>query len=448
MRAVSVIGLGYVGLSLAVALALRGFRVVGVDVDPGKVESVNSGRSPIEEPGVIESLPRLVREGLVEATRDYEYAVSETGASLVAVNTPPAPDGRADLSQLEAAVRSIGGALRGKGEFHLVVVCSTVPPGTTGGFVKPLLEGASGKRVGEGVGLAVMPEFLREGSAVEDILRPWRVVVGVEDDRSKEVVMMLVKRLYGDSPPPLVVTNYVNAELIKYASNAFLATRVSFVNTLARLCEALSGADVDVVAYGAGLDPRIGTSYFTAGPGYGGICLPKDLKALIKVCEEHGLDPVLLKAVDKVNEEQVKHVVEMTKMALGGLEGRRVGVLGLAFKAGTDDVRESPGLKIARRLAEKGASVKVYDPLALDNARKELGSLVSYARSALEAAEGCDAIVITTDDEEFAQLDINSLAKAMRRLIIIDTRRLLKNLRDQVKALGGKYYAIGLSEKS
>ena len=442
MRSISVIGLGYVGLSLAVAFGLKGFKVVGVDIDPRKIGAVNKGLSPIKEPGVVENLPRLVREGLVEATSDYRYAVEKTEASLIAVNTPPALDGRADLRQLESAIKSIGKVL--SEDFHLVVVCSTVPPGTTSSFVKPLLERVSGRKVGLDVGLAIMPEFLREGSAVQDILRPWRVVIGVEDEKSKESLLSIIKVLYGTDLPALVITNYVNAELIKYTSNAFLAARVSFINTLARLCEALPGADIDIVAYGAGLDPRIGTSYFTAGPGYGGICLPKDLKALIKVFEDKSLDPILLKAIDRVNEEQIRHVVEITRWALGGLKNRKICVLGLAFKAGTDDVRESPGVKIARKLAEEGADVKVYDPLALDNARKELGVLVKYAESLLDAVKGCDAVIITTDDSEFNKLNIDNLAKTMRRFVIIDTKRLLKNFRNKIVALGGKYYAIGL----
>ena len=443
MRTISVVGLGYVGLSLAVALGLKGFKVIGIDIDSRKISAINKGLSPIKEPGVVENLPQLVREGLIEATNDYKYAIEKTEVSLIAVNTPPLPDGRADLRQLKSALKSIGKVL--SRDFHLVVICSTIPPGTTSNFVKPILERVSGRKVGLDLGLAVMPEFLREGSAVQDILHPWRVVIGVEDEKSKNFLLNnIIEILYREDLPVLIITNYVNAELIKYTSNAFLAARVSFINTIARLCEALPGADIDIVAYGAGLDPRIGTSYFVAGPGYGGICLPKDLKALIKVFEDKNLTPVLLKAIDEVNEEQIRHVVKITRRTLGDLKNKKICVLGLAFKAGTDDIRESPGVKIARKLVEEGADVKVYDPLALNNARKELGALIKYAESLLDAVKGCDAIIITTNDIEFKKLNVDNLCKNMRRLVIIDTKRLLKNFKNKIIALGGKYYAIGL----
>ena len=442
---VSIFGLGYVGLSHAVAYALRGAKVIGFDIDESKIKTISRGISPIKESDIQESLRRLIGEGILEVTNDFRKAISLTSITFVSVNTPSLPDGSADLSQVRSAVSMIGDALKAKEDYHLVVIKSTVPPSTTECLVKPLLEETSGKKVGVDLGLCVMPEFLREGTALRDVLNPWRIVIGEVDRRSGDFLEQFVRFIYGDSSPPIIRTTPVNAELIKYASNAFLAMRVSFINSIAKLCESFEGADVDTVAYGIGLDPRIGTQYLKAGPGYGGSCLPKDVKALIKFCERRGYDPTLFKAIHGVNEAQMKHVVNLVEKALGGLKGKVVSVLGLAFKAGVDDVRESPSLKIIWLLLDKGAVVKVHDPLATENARRVLGSRVKYASSAYECIEGSSAAVVVTDWEEYKELKAQDFVRLMKKPIVVDTRRIYK---DRLKELSNKliYICLGLGK--
>ena len=425
---VSIFGLGYVGLSHAVAYALRGTKIVGFDVDREKIELIRKGISPIKELDVVKHLEKLVKTGKIKVTEDHKDAVLSTNISFICVNTPPLQDGSADLSQVKSAISMIGEALRDKEEFHLVVVNSTVPPTTTENVAKPLLEDTSGKKIGEDVGLCFMPEFLREGSAVQDILNPWRIVVGEVDRKSGDVLQQFLLDVHSGKLPPVIRTTPVNAELIKYASNAFLAMRVSFINTIARLCELLPRADVDVVAYGMGLDPRIGTQYLKAGPGFGGICLPKDLKALIRTSEKFGYDPVLLKAIYDVNESQIRHVAEIVEMLLGDLEGKVVAVLGLAFKAGIDDVRESPAIKIVNHLLGRIAKVKVYDPLAMENAEAVLGNRVTYASSMYECVKDSDIVVIATDWDEFKKLRLEDFKRLMKTPIIVDTRRIFSNV--------------------
>jgi len=425
---VSIFGLGYVGLSHAVAYALRGTKIVGFDVDRKKIELIRKGISPIKEPDVVKHLENLVKTGKIKVTEDHKDAVLSTNISFICVNTPPLQDGSADLSQVKSAISMIGEVLRNKEEFHLVVVNSTVPPTTTENVVKPLLEDVSGKKIGEDVGLCFMPEFLREGSAVQDILNPWRIVIGEVDKKGGDVLHQFLLDVYRGKLPPLIRTAPVNAELIKYASNAFLAMRVSFINTIARLCELLPKANVDVVAYGMGLDPRIGTRYLKAGPGFGGICLPKDLRALITVSEKLGFDPILFKAIYEVNEAQIRHVVEIVEMLLGDLSDRVVAILGLAFKAGIDDIRESPAIKIIDYLLERNTKVKVYDPLAMKNAKTVLKDRVFYAPSMYECIKDSDVVIIVTDWDEFKKIEIEKLRSLMKKpIIIIDTRRILDN---------------------
>ncbi len=441
---ISIFGLGYVGLSHAVAYALRGTKVVGFDVDRKKIELIRKGISPIKEPDVVKHLENLVKTGKIKITEDHKDAVLSTNISFICVNTPPLQDGNADLSQVKSAISMIGEVLRNKEEFHLVVVNSTVPPTTTENVVKPLLEDVSGKKIGENIGLCFMPEFLREGSAVQDILNPWRIVIGEVDKKGGNVLYQFLLNVYRDKLPPLIRTTPVNAELIKYASNAFLAMRVSFINTIARLCELLPKANVDVVAYGMGLDPRIGTQYLKAGPGFGGICLPKDLRALIRTSEKIGYDPVLLKAIYKVNEEQIRHVVELVENVLGGLKNRDVAVLGLAFKADIDDVRESPAIRIVSYLVGKGARVKVYDPLAMESAKNVLGNKVTYASSMYECIKDCDAAIIITDWDEFKKFTPNDFRKFMRNPVLIDTKRVFI---DKIHEFNRTvtYIAVGIS---
>jgi len=424
---VSIFGLGYVGLSHAVAYALKGVKVIGFDVDKVKLKFIEKGIPPIKELGVVENLENLVKDRKLRVTGNHKDAILSTDITFVSVNTPSLPDGHADLSQVKSAISMIGQVLRNKNEYHLVVVNSTIPPKTTEDVVKPLLEETSSRIIGEEIGLCFMPEFLREGSAIQDILEPWRIVVGEVDKKSGDTLERFLMDVHGNKLPPIIRTTPVNAELIKYGSNAFLATRVSFINTMARVCELLPGADVDVIAYGMGLDPRIGFLYLSAGPGFGGSCLPKDLKALIKTCENFECDPLLFRAVNEVNEQQIKHVVKIVEEALGNLKDKYVAVLGLAFKANTDDIRDSQAIKIIKFLIEKGTKVKVYDPEAMKNARNVLKDLVEYSTSSYECIKNCDATIIVTDWNEFKELRAEDYKRLMKKPIIIDTRRIYRN---------------------
>jgi UDPglucose 6-dehydrogenase len=302
---ISVFGLGYVGLTFGVCLASRGFEVTGVDVDKNRVEAVNGGEPPFYEPGLSELLREALGKGFFRATTDARDAVLASDASFICVGTPSAPDGSADLKYVEAAARAVGKALRGKEKWHLVVVRSTVPPGTTGGLVKRALEEESGKRAGEGFGLCANPEFTKEGSAVNDTFNPDRIVIGELDERSGSTLESLYREFHGGNPPPIVRTSLVNAELIKYASNAFLAMKVSFINEIANIAQRVPGADVEVIAKGIGFDKRIGPLFLRAGLGFGGSCFPKDLRALIRFSESVNYEPKILKAVLEVSERQL-----------------------------------------------------------------------------------------------------------------------------------------------
>ncbi|MFZ8792387.1 MAG: UDP-glucose dehydrogenase family protein, partial [Acidilobaceae archaeon] len=340
---ISIVGLGYVGLVHAVGFANLGYRVLGYDVDRVKVEKLRRGNPTIYEPGLEEHLARALASGTLEFTDNIEDAVLGSDVTFIAVGTPSLPDGSVDLSQITSAARSVGRALRLKKSWHLVAVKSTVPPGTTEGLVAGILEEESGMKAFKDFGVASNPEFLREGSALRDFFKPDRVVLGVRDERSRDTLL----KLYEPIDAPKIVTTPKVAELAKYASNLFLAVRVSLANEVGNLCKAL-GVDCYEVLGIVGLDHRIGGLYLRAGLGFGGSCLPKDVRAFIKVAESLGVQARIARAALEVNEEQPRRAVELLEKHMGSLKGRRIGVLGLAFKPGTDDVRESRALDVIR----------------------------------------------------------------------------------------------------
>ncbi|MGQ9543421.1 MAG: UDP-glucose dehydrogenase family protein [Candidatus Bathyarchaeia archaeon] len=437
----TVLGLGYVGLVMAACLAELGFETVGVDVDRGKVELLNSGVSPIYEPELQGLVSRSVEAGLLMATVDLEEAVSGSEIVFITVGTPSLGDGSVDLGQVKFASESVGKAMKVLDRYILIVVRSTVLPGTCGGVVKPILENFSGKSCSGDFGLCVNPEFLREGSAVQDMLRPDRIIIGEYDEKSGLMLEAFYRRLYGEGTPRLVRTNLANAELIKYANNSFLATKISFINSIANLCELIPGGDVKVVAEGIGLDPRIGPLFLNAGLGWGGSCFPKDLGAILNFAKGLGVDLPIIEATVKVNDQQPLKAVNKAEEALGGLKGRSVAVLGLAFKPNTDDVRGSVAIKIIGRLLEKGAEVRVYDPAAMRNGRSLLGDTVTYAGSPLECIDGVDCCILATEWDDFKSLRPEDFKSRMRRPILIDGRRFY----DAEKYLGQlDYYTVGL----
>lgn len=411
---ISIVGSGYVGLVTGIGFAELGNKVIFVDIDKNKLDYINAGKPPIFEPG-LEELMRKNRDRYY-GTEDYIEAILNSQVTFICVGTPSNPDGSINLDYVVVASEKIGEALKMKDDFHVVVIKSTVTPGTTEEVVRPILEELSGKKAFIDFGLVMNPEFLREGSAVNDFFNPDRIVIGVKDDRSKEIM----SKLYSHFSCPKLFVDIKTAEMIKYASNAFLATKISFANEIGNICKKL-GIDVYEVFKGVGLDHRINPSFFRAGIGFGGSCFPKDIRALIAKARELGEDPKILKAVLDVNEEQPLRLIQLLKKHIPDLKGKKIGVLGLAFKPNTDDVRESRAIPIVKKLIEEGAKVIAYDPIAIDNF-KRLFPQIKYASKAEEVLDA-DAVLIVTEWDEFEKLDYTGK-------VVIDGRRIEKARRE------------------
>jgi UDPglucose 6-dehydrogenase len=419
---VAVVGVGYVGLSTAVCIATK-YPTVAIDLDEARVSLLNNGEVPIHEKGL-----RSLLVGGLEKKRLHFYSRSEeigdSDVIFVAVGTPSDPDGAIDLTQVRAACTTIGAAIRRTGCKPLILVKSTVVPGTARGLVKPLLEKSSEKACGTGFGLCSNPEFLREGTAIRDTLTPDRVVLGPLDELSLGLSRSFYKKFYGDRIPELLVTSPEGAELVKYGSNAMLATRVSFINLIAGFCELYPGADVVDVARGLGLDHRIGPQFLQAGPGFGGSCFPKDVRAFSRSMRESGLDPSFLEDILEINEAQPQHVVEIAEKALRTLKGKEVAVLGLAFKADTDDIRESRSIPLIERLLEKEAKVRAYDPVAMPAAKATLDPRVIYPSSVRDCIRGTDVAIVMTAWRQFKALKPSDYLRLMKKPVIVDARRI------------------------
>ncbi len=392
---ISVIGGGYVGLVTAAALASKGHNVTVVDTDEAKVNMINGRKSPIFEEGLDDMLSNCVESNRLRATGDYEEILA-TDVTLICVGTPSNSDGSMNLSYVTESAKDIGRMLGAKSERHTVVVRSTVVPGTTRGIVIPALEQHSRKKAHVDFGIAVNPEFMQEGKALHCFFNPDRIIVG-EDE---EGVGDTVKELYEGISAPIIRMGITTAEMIKFASNAFLATKISFINEIGNICRKL-GIDVYDVVKGVGFDYRIGEYFLNAGIGFGGSCLPKDVKALVHSSRQLGYQAQLLESVLEVNENQILNMLQMVGEKLGNLEGKTICILGLAFKPNTDDIRNAPALDVIRLLMEKGASVKAYDPLAMPNAKSVLSEKVKYCRDAEEAVSNCDCILVLTEWDEF-----------------------------------------------
>ncbi len=441
-KSISIVGTGYVGLCTAVGFASRGYKVVASTHDPEKAELINKGVPPFFEYGLEEMLQKVVKKGYLKCLLDREEAVLKTGITIISVGTPSKPDGSINLRFIESSAQEIGEALNEKDAYHLVVVKSTVVPGTTENLVKPGIEKSSGKRCGVDFGLCMNPEFLREGSALYDTLHPDRIIIGEHDEKSGDVLEGLYRDFLGEETPPMIRTNLPTAELIKYANNAFLATKISFINTVADICEKIPGADVTVIAEGVGLDKRISSLFLNAGLGYGGSCFPKDVKALIAFSKSLGYSPVLFNAVEDVNNVQPYQAIGLAKKLIGDLAGKRVAVLGLAFKPNTDDMREAVSIKVINKLLEEGASVVAYDPKAVINARYVFGDKIEYANSSIECLEDAECCIVVTEWEEFKQLEPEDFVKHMKNPLVIDGRRIYNPQKFSRRL---KFAAIGLS---
>ena len=422
MAAITVIGTGYVGLATAVCLAELGHRVTGLDIDAEKIGKLRQGMSPIYEPGLVDLLGRGMAAGRLSFTTEYADAVPGAEFVFIAVATPMGRRGDADIVFVKQAAQSIARAMRAP---LTIVNKSTVPIGT-GDIVSRIVH----ENLATEIPFQVIcnPEFLREGTAIQDFMHPDRVVLGSNDRAAAEAVAAVYERL----DAPILFTNLYTAEMIKYASNAFLATRISFINEIARICERVD-ADVKVVAEGMGMDRRIGPMFLEAGIGYGGSCFPKDVKALARMAETMGYHPELLDTVMEINEDQRKLVVDKLREVLGSLRDQTIGVLGLAYKPNTDDIREAPAISVIQSLLEKGAHVRAYDPAAVPNAKRLLNSSVEYCEDAYATARGADALLLVTEWDEFRRLDFDRIKPAMRRPVLVDGRNIYdpKAMRDR-----------------
>ncbi len=432
MKNICVVGTGYVGLTTGVCFADLGHSVTCIEIDLHKLELLRSGKSPIFEPGLEELQERNMRAGRLRFTDDYAVGIPDAEFIFITVGTPMGEDGSADLTYVKAAARSIGQYLRSG---SIIIDKSTVPVGT-GDMVENIIAEHAGPDVKFDV--VSNPEFLREGSALSDFFKPDRIVLGAKNREAAQRVAALHETLGA----PIIITDLRTAEMIKYASNAFLATRISFINEIAQICERL-GADVREVARGMGADKRIGPHFLEAGVGYGGSCFPKDVLALYHMAASAGCHPQLLQAVMDINSDARKRFVKKVETVLGDLEGRVIGVLGLSFKPNTDDMREAPSVDIINALLKKGARVKAYDPVAMARA-EELLPTVTFTATAYDVAKDADALLLVTEWNEFKQLDWQRIKRYMRQPVVIDGR----NLYDprEMRNLGFIYWGVGRGE--
>jgi UDPglucose 6-dehydrogenase len=439
---ISVLGIGYVGLCTAVGFASKGYNVIASTHDAEKAAKINNGIPPFHEPNLQKLLEETIQNGrLTCLINQTEKAVLETDLTFNAVGTPSRPDGSIDLQFIETSTRDIGQALCQKNTYHVVVIKSTVVPGITQDIVKPILEKESKKKCGLDFGLCMNPEFLRQGSAFEDTLHADRVVIGEYDKKSGDTLENLYKDFYDKNTPPIIRTTLSTAELIKYASNALLATKISFINTIANLCEKIPGADVKTVAQAMGLDKRIGPLFLNAGLGYGGSCFPKDVKALIAQAKNLGYHLTLLEEVENINKTQPLKAIQFCKELLGNLKGKHIAILGLAFKPDTDDMREARAIPIINQLIKEGAKVTAYDPVAIPTAKIIFKNKIQYANSTIECLKNADCCILVTEWDEFKKLTPEDFIKTMKQPILIDGRRIY-NPEEFSKKL--KFAAIGL----
>ncbi len=429
---VAVIGTGYVGLVTGACFAEFGVEVTCVDVDEAKIGALNKGEIPIYEPGLGKIVEKNVNAGRLHFTTDIRSAVEHALVVFLAVGTPPLDDGSPDMSFYEQAALDVAKAMNG---YKVLVTKSTVPVGT-GKWLKEFVTENMSER--HSFGVASNPEFLREGAAIEDFMRPDRVVIGSNEDDAIAIMKDLYRPLYLIETP-IVITSLEAAELIKYAANAFLATKITFINEVANLCDAI-GCDVHDVARGMGMDKRIGRKFLHPGPGYGGSCFPKDTRALTSVADKFGVETLIVDAVVKANERQRKAMLPKITNLVGDLKGKTIGVLGLSFKPETDDMRESPATDIIRDMVAMGASVKAYDPVAMEEAKHDLPDIV-FARDEYDAIDGADALVIITEWNQFRALDLNRVKELLKSPKVADLRNIYEP--SKMIAMGFEYVGVG-----
>ena len=433
---VGIIGLGVVGLSFASVLGAKGVSVIGMDSDFKKVKEITSKKSLFFEPKLDSFLKNALSKSL-EISSDIERIVKNCDLIFLTVGTPKSKSGFIDLSMIKNAAKNIGISLRHSSKKPIIVVKSTVVPSTTANVIIPLIENTSKKKSGKGFEVITNPEFLREGSVIDDTLNPHLVVIGGENKTSVNVLEKFYRKLYGRKIK-LMTTNTQTAEMIKYANNSFLATKLSFINQISSLCQSIPGTNIDEVAEGIGVDPRIGRLFLSAGPGYGGSCLPKDLEAMIQFSSKIGENPILLKAVQQVNDLQVTRIIRILEKNLGTIRNKRITVLGLSFKEKSDDIRESKSIELIKILLKKKAKITVHDPKAMKNIESVFKTKIIYADSLIKSLDNSHSVVIMTPWKVYSKLKSDNF-KNMKRKLIIDTRRVLSR-----KNLNAEYFALGV----
>jgi len=433
---ISIIGLGFVGLSLTSVLAAKGNNILGVDIDEHKCQNIRNGISPFFEP----ELEKLLKIGLrkkLEISADFTL-IKNSDIIFVTVGTPQKTDGSIELSMIKSAVKTIGKILKNEKKNPIILIKSTVTPGTMQEIVLPIIEKESKKKAGRDFGLISNPEFLQESTAIRDTKFPHVIVLGGYETKYMKKAKKFFSKIH--SGIPIIVTNHQTAEMIKYANNSFLATKISFINQLSNICQNIPGANIDDVAKTIGLDPRIGKLFLNAGPGYGGSCLPKDMKALINFADKVGINPKLLNAVEETNKKQIQNIVHLMENELGNLRNKQITILGTAFKPNTDDIRDSISIELIKKLLQKQANVTVYDPKAIENTKIIFKEKIKYAKSILQSLDKSQCAIVMVHWKQFERINNNSI-KIMKRKFIVDCRRALVK-----KQLNAEYHAIGIGK--
>ena len=434
---IAVIGLGFVGLTLGSVLASKGITTVGIDSDRKKCSKITKGIPTFFEPGLEKILKKALRGKLL--ITDKLSSIRDCDFIFITVGTPQKKNGEMDLSFLKPVVSNVGKIISTGKKKPIVLIKSTVIPGTMKNVVLPILERNSKKKAGKDFGLISNPEFLQESQAIQDTIKPHVVILGGYQTK----FMKKTEKFFSKFNPntPIIITNHQTAEMIKYANNSFLATKISFINQLASICQGIPDTNIDDIARTIGLDPRIGNLFLNAGPGYGGSCLPKDIKAIINLSSKIGVRPTLLNAVEKTNKQQIDNIIELTKKNIGKISGKKLTILGTAFKPNTDDIRDSVAIELIRKLLKLGAKVTIHDPKALENTRKIFHDNIKYAKSITDSLKNCYCVIIMTEWKEYQKIN-NKMIKHMTKKVIIDSRRLLYN-----KNLDAEYFALGLGQK-
>ena len=434
---IAIVGLGFVGLSLSSVLASKGYKVIGIDTDKKKCIEISKGRVPIYEPDLEKTLKIGLKKSL-KISNDFS-TIKNSDMIFVTVGTPQKINGEIELSMIKKAVKSIGQVIRKTKKNPIIFIKSTVIPGTTKKIILPILEKESGKKAEKDFGVISNPEFLQESNAIRDTKCPHAIILGGNDSK----YMKKAKKFFSKMHPnvSIIITKYQTAEMIKYANNSFLATKISFINQLSNICQNIPDADVDDVASAIGLDPRIGKLFLSAGPGYGGSCLPKDMSALINFGSSVGANTTFLKAVKKTNDEQINNIISLMEKKLGSISNKKITILGTAFKPNTNDIRDSKSIELIKKLLKNKVKISVYDPKALENTKMVFGNKIIYSKSLISALDKSYGVIIMTQWKQFESINNKSL-QCMKNKLIIDSRRMLAD-----KELNGEYYAIGIGEK-